>query len=71
MKYAIGDPFTIYSEAGTKEIVLTGVTDHDVFYVYPDEPGRDQVFMGHALRRLPRFCAGNRLLHDPLGLGAV
>ena len=28
-------------------------------------------FMGHALRRLPRFCAGNKLLHDPLGLGAV
>ena len=55
LKYAIGDPFTIYSEAGTKEIVLTGVTDHDVFYVYPDEPGRDQVFMDreafeHSLR---------------------
>lgn len=55
LKYGIGDPFTLYSEDGEKEIVLTGVTDHDVFYVYPDEPGRDQVFMDremfeHSLR---------------------
>ena len=45
LEYAIGDSFTIYSENGEKEIVLSGVTDEDVFYVYPDEPGRDQVFM--------------------------
>ena len=55
LKYGIGDPFTIYSEDGTKEIVLTSITDGDVFYVYPDEPGRDQVFMDremfeHSLR---------------------
>ena len=55
LKYGIGDPFTLYSEEGEKESVLTGVTDGDVFYVYPDEPGRDQVFMDremfeHSLR---------------------
>ena len=55
LKYGIGDPFTLYSEDSTKEIVLTSITDEDVFYVYPDEPGRDQVFMDreafeHSLR---------------------
>ena len=55
LEYGIGDPFTIYSEDNTKEIVLTNITDGDVFYVYPDEPGRDPVFMDremfeHSLR---------------------
>lgn len=55
LKYGIGDPFTIYSEDGTKEIVLTSITDGDVFYVYPDEPGQNHVFMDremfeHSLR---------------------
>ena len=45
LKYAIGDWFTIYPDGGKKDIVLTGIADNDVFYVYPDEPGQDQVFM--------------------------
>ena len=45
LKYAIGDSFTIYSGNSEKAIVLTRVTDDDVFYVCPDEPGQDHVFM--------------------------
>ena len=49
LEYAIGDWFTVYSEGAAKEIVLTNITDDDVFYVYADEPGQDRVFMDRGM----------------------
>lgn len=38
LEYAVGDHFTIFSESGSSEFVLTEITEDEVFYTFPDLP---------------------------------